>query len=369
MNPAFLLVLAASACPAAAPVADAPGLPAVAKVPAVEAMRLNGEGKLLYRKERWSEAREKYRAALAADASLLGAALNIACSYSRQGRYEEAAVEAAKLIRTAYVPWNREVEEAADLAILHDHAAAYAKVRAARRESAIAWGAQVRKGVLFVARTKPPVRLAGEGVLVLGLGQEIFAWIPETGRFFQVTAEDGRVLAFAVSADGRRIAYVLAGKLVRPARQAGVLRELRLRVLDMPSMSLGEPVAITGDVERLQLWFAAEPEIKVTNARGTSATWRLVGRVLVAAPGSTRPGGVRSVVLGGRGTLPVSPLVRRGKCRFSVYEKADSAGRRLEVSRPGGKPFRLDTKYEAGLRGLAFPGETVKRTRLARPKD
>jgi hypothetical protein len=360
VNLAHFLFVVALACPAESPVADGPGLSAVAKVPAAEAMRLNGEGKQLYRQERWVQAREKYRAALAADANLLGAALNVACSYSRQGRYAEAADEAAKLIRRAYVPWNREVEEAADLGILQDHAAEHAKIEAARTEAATAWGAEVRKGVLFVARTKPPVKLGDEGVLVLGLSQEIFAWNPETGRFLQVTSEDGRVLAYAVSADGRRIAYLLAGKLVRTAGQAGVLRGLSLRVLDLDTMSLGPAVPIAGDVRRVHLWFAAQPELQVTDAAGTSTTWRLAPNGLVAGPGAGKANRNDSVVLDGHGVASgyPYPYVNRGKCRFGLHATEDSAGRRrLQVSRPGGKPFLLDTKYEADLHGLPFPGE------------
>jgi hypothetical protein len=367
VNLAVLFTLHAAACPTASPVADAPGLPAVAQLSAAAAMRLNAEGKQLYRQERWDEARAKYRAALAADASLLGAALNVACSYSRQKHYAEAAAEAAKLIHQGYVPWQREVAEAADLGILADHAAAYAIVETARKEAALAWGERVSKGVLFVARTKPPLKLTGEGVLVLGLNQEIFAWLPETGRFFQVTAEDGRVLAFAVAADGRRIAYVLGGKVVRAAGQVGVLRGLSLRVLDLPTMSLGEPIAIAGEASRVELWFAAEPEVKITDGQGTSATWQLGARGLVANPEPAKPRRGSAVVLTARGIAPVFRHVARGKCRFSVYGIVDDAGgNRLEVARPGGKRFQLDTKYNAGLRGLPFPGE---KTASPRPKN
>lgn len=364
MNLALFLVLQAAACPASAPVAGRPGLPAVAKLPAAEAMRLNGEGKQLYRQERWNEAREKYRAALAADPDLRGAALNVACSYSRQGRYAEAADEAAKLIRQAYVPWNREVEEAADLGVLQDQAV-YATIQVARREAAVAWGEQARQGMFFVARTKPPVNVSGEGVLVLGLNQEIFAWIPETGRFFQVTSEDGRVLAFTVAADGRRMAYLLAGKLVRPAAgQAGALRGLALRVLELPTMSLGPKVPIPGDVGRVQLGFAAQPELKVTDAAGTNTTWRLLPSGLEASPSLSAAARLAPVVLTGFGVEPATRQVKREPCRFSLSMHKDAAGLwRVQVSRPGGKPFTLDTKYGAGLRGLPFPRNNAQRDR------
>jgi hypothetical protein len=358
VNLALLALLGAAACPSTAPVADTPGLPAVARLPTAEAMRLNAEGKQLYRQERWDEARAKYRAALAADPNLLGAALNLACSFSRQRRYAEAADEAAKLIRQAFVPWSREVEEAADLGILQDHEAAYAKVSAARKEAAVVWGERVRRGVLFMARTKPPVKLQGEGVLVLGLNQEIFAWIPETGRFFQVTAEDGRVLAYAVSADGRRVAYLLAGKLVRTTGQAGVLRGLSLRLLDLPTMSPGPVVPLAGDLRRVELWFGAQPELLVIDAAGKRTTSRLGPSGLLAALDARRPNRTDWVALDGRGVDPGARHVARGTCAFTLHATLDSAGqRRLSVSRPGGKAFLLDTKYDAGLHGLPFPGE------------
>jgi len=362
VNPALLLVLHAAACPATAPVADAPGLPAVAKLPAAEAMRLNGDGKQLYRQERWVEARDKYRAALAADPDLLGAALNVACTFSRQGRYAEAANEAASLIRRAYVPWSREVEEAADLGILQAQPD-YAKLQLARKESAEAWGKQVREGVFFVARMKPPVKVAGEGVLVLGLGQEVFAFVPETGRFFQVTSEDGRVLAFAVSADGRRLAYLLAGKLVRPSGQAGLLRGLSMRVLDLPAMALGPNVPIPGDISRAQLWFASQPQLKVTDASGASSTLGLTPGGLSALPRASHPARAESVVLTGLGVEPASRQVTRNACRFALSMRKDPEGTwRVQASRPGGKPFTLDTRYGAGLGGMPFPVEAAPAT-------
>jgi hypothetical protein len=355
-----LLLVQAATCPVAAPLADTPGLPGVARLPSAEAMRRNAEGKQLYRQGRWTEARAKYQAALAADPSLLGAALNVACSYSRQQRYVEAAEAAARLIRQSYVPWNREVAEAADLGILADHKAAYAIVEAARRESATVWSALVRKGVLFVARSKPPVRLAGEGVLVLGLNQEIFSWNPETGRFFQVTAEDGRVLGLAVSSDGRRVAYLLAGKVVRAAGKPGALRGLSLRVLDLDTLSPGPLVPIPGEVRRVQLWFAAQPELEIAGVAGTRATFRLGPSSLVASQGARRPRGADAVTLDEHGVDVGEPYVSRGKCAFTLRATEDSAGRRrLVVAPAGGKGFLLDTRYEAGLHGLPFPDATV----------
>ena len=319
-------------------------------------MRLNGEGKQLYRQERWAEAREKYRAALATDPDLLGAQLNLACSFSRQGLYIEAADEAVKLIRRAFVPWNRETVEAADLGILQDHEV-YAKVESARAEAAVSWGKTVRDGIFFVARTKPPLNVAGQGVLVLGLNQELFVWIPETGRYLQVTAEDGRVLAFTVSADRRRVAYLLAGKIVRQAGETAFLRGLSLRVLDVPTMSPGKSVAIPGDIKKAQLWFSSVPMLRLTDASSKTASLELVDDRFESAPLSSPSDHTQSVELSASGVEPGKRRVARADCDFTLAPQKDSAGVwRILVSRRGTKPFRLDTRYGAGLAGLPFPG-------------
>jgi hypothetical protein len=357
VNLALLFAVSAGICPTHAAAPNAPGLTAVAKLPAAEAMRLNSEGKQLYKQERWDEARAKYRAALAADPDFLGAQLNVACSFSRQGRYAEAADEAAALIRRAFVPWNREVSEAADLGILQDQDV-YAKVRAARSESALSYGKLEGGGVFFVARTKPPLSVAGRGILVLGLSQELFVWIPETGRYLQVTAEDGRVLTYAVSADGRRVAYLLAGKLVRSPGQAPLLRGLFLRVLDIPTMALSKAVPIPGDVKRVQLSFSALPVLKVTDSSSTTAVLSLSDDRLESTSTSTLRSHADSVEVSGAGVDPDKRKVARPNCGFALATQKDSSGLwRIVVSRSGGSSFNLDTRYGAGLTGLPFPDE------------
>jgi hypothetical protein len=341
------------------------GLAAVARLPSAEAMRLNGEGKRLYRLERWVEAQERYRAALAADPDFLGAQLNLACALSRQSHYAEAADEAARLIRQAYVPWSREVVEAADLGILQDRVD-WAKIETARAQAAVAWGKRVHDGVLFVARTKPPVNVDSEGVLVLGLAQEIFAWIPETGRYFQLTAEDGRVLAFARSADGTRVAYLLAGKLVRLPGQAASLRGLSVRVLDIPTMSQTKAVAIPGDIRRVRLCFASRPELSVTDSLGTTTGFRMAGDTLEPATAISPPAREDSVVLSGLGVEARNRRSGRTACRFDLSARKDADGIwRIQVSRPGMISFPLDAKYGAGLSGLPFPSDTSRHPRTA----
>jgi hypothetical protein len=352
---ALLLLVVAGACPARAPSPDKPGLTAVAKLPIEEAMRENARGKKLYRQERWAEARRSYRAALTADPDFLDAQLNLACSFSREGRYKEAVDEAIKLVRAAYVPWQREVREAADLGILQDQKD-YARLTGAMSDAAAAWGEAVGKSIFFVARTRPPVNVAGQGVLVLRLHQEIFAWDPETGRYFQVTAEDGRVLGFLRSPDGRRVAYLLGGKLVREEQRPEVLRGLSLGVIELTTMSGGASVPIPADAAKIELRFATTPEIVATQPDGRATILRLGegGWEQVSTLGT--PANLDSVVLTATGVRPHKIRIRRTGCPMTIVSRPDQRGLwRMEVRGAAGKPVTLDARYGAGVPGLPFP--------------
>jgi hypothetical protein len=340
-----------SACPAPAPVSGAAGQAAVARAPAAAVVSLNGEGKALYRQGRWDEARSKYRAALAADPDLQGAALNVACSYARQERFAEAAREASSLVERAFVPWGREVLEATDLAALHVRPE-MAGVRAALARGAAAWGASVLPGLLFVARTREPVKLKGQGVLVLGVNQEIFAWLPQTGRYRQVTSDDGRVLAFVRSADGRTVTYLRAGKLVRDGATS-LLRGLSLRRLDLPSMTLDASVPLPGDLATVELWpaSAGAAELRVRDASGERHVFRFAGQALQPASLSPAAQATTPVTLTGQGLDTHLELTGPADCR---YRARDAAGK-IDIAPARGKRFTLDTALGAGLFGLPFP--------------
>ena len=356
MNARLALLVAATVCPAPSRAPDGVGVSAVGKVPATAAMQANSDGKQLYRQERWEEAREKYRAALAADPDFLGAQLNIACSFSRQQRYDEAANAAAKLIRTAFVPWNREVREAADLGILQDQSV-YAKLEAEAAEAARAWGAEALRGIPIVARTKPPLKVTGEGVLVLGLNQEAFAWVPRTGHFLQLTAEDGRVLALAVSDNGQRMIYVLGGKLVRASGRPDLLRGLSLRVLDLATSTPGKPIPVPGDILKVQISYAAHPTVRLFGEASTT-TFEVAEAGLQA---TLAPMPTRSVELAPSGVKPAEQLVK-GPCPTRLAPHLDEKGIwRIQISRSG-KTSELDTRYGAGLVGLPFPDAAIATT-------
>ena len=76
-------------CHVASPTSG-PGILDPFHVPTPAAAQLNADGKLLYRKGRWDEARQKYRAAEGSDPDFLAPALNVACSFVRQERLGEA---------------------------------------------------------------------------------------------------------------------------------------------------------------------------------------------------------------------------------------------------------------------------------------
>jgi hypothetical protein len=340
----------AMACPAVDPEPGTPGETMVAPLASAEAQARNGEGKRLYRDGHFAEARAHYAAALAADPGFLAPALNRACALAREERFDEAATEAAALIRRAFIPWGREVLEAADLAALHDRPQ-MAIIRTALADSQRSWGGALAGSLLFVARTRPPVRLEGEGVLVLGLAQELHAFDPASARYRQVTAEDGRVLAFVRSDDGRTVVYLRGDKLVRQGGNSA-LRGLTIRRLDLPTMAPGPPLAIDGDVAAVDL--AAGPgslvELHVTPASGPPRAFRFAA-ALVPAPLTP----LRTAVHLTAGGVAATELRHRsGGCQLRARDDRAGEVPAIEVVGPGGH-LRLAARFGAGLAGLPFP--------------
>jgi hypothetical protein len=326
--------------------------------PTAQAYALNRRGRELYQEQRFEEARASYRAALAADPAFVAPLLNVACSYAREGRFAEAVRQALPLAERAFVPWAREILEASDLAPLHA-APEMKQLRAGLAAAAAAWGQPLGNAMLLVARTRPPVHLRGEGVLHLGLNQEIFAWFPETGRFRQVTAEDGRVLAFVRSRDGRTVVFVRAGKLVR-AGGRGLLRDLSLRTLELPSMTLGPPVVIAGDVDRLELAFSGPRTVRLLLGRpggkGEGATFDGETLAFQATPAPGRSASSIVVVLDAAGVTPrAAAMAFQTPCRFTAREVASTASvPQIRVQARTGS-FVLPGPWGAGLFGLSFP--------------
>ncbi len=355
---------AAAACVCPCPPPSSPGAAGHAiesAPPRPEAFDFNRLGRQHYRARSWSEAVAAYRQALAADPKWRAPQLNLACAHAQAERFADAVKEARALAQAAYVPWGRAIEEAVDLAPLrirperHDLLSALA-------EAGRAWGAALPSSMLFVARTSAPVKLPTTGVLWLGLGQEIFAYLAGSGTWRQLTNEDGRVLAFVRSPDGRRLLYVRAGKLVRQPGRPDVLRGLSLRELELSSMTLGPVVSLSADVKRIELSSDARGFHLRSSPPddGPATTWRLGGTALIPAtqwPPEASAAAPR-VRLDGLGVLPQrqATTIASDGCAYRARDRLDQGLPSVEILPTGkGRPLRLPVRLGAGLFGLPFP--------------
>jgi hypothetical protein len=344
--------------PCVCPCADAAPSTHPFRRPGQVAFDLNRKGREHYRARRWEEARASYRQALEADPAFLAPRLNIACAHVQQERFAEGVAEASELARVGFVPWSRQIREAADLAPLHARPEMKA-LQEALQAAGRSWGAALQGAVLFVARRAPPVRLPPRGVLYLGLEQEILAWLPASGTYRQVTAEEGRVLGFVQSADGQTVVYVRAGRLVREPGRRPTLRALSLRRLDLPTMALGPEVPVPGDVLAVQVKPpAADASVQVVLDRGsTRGVFRFDGDALIPAAGSAAaPDGGLWLRLTAAGVQASHREKRSAPCRFEVRDsRLFGKAPAMTVRAPGGKSIVLEAPFGAGLRGLPFP--------------
>jgi hypothetical protein len=346
-----ILFLAWAAASSAAEPPPDPGSLDPFRPVAPKAAELNAAGKVPYRQGKWDEARAQYRAALAADPEFLAPRLNIASSFVRQDRFAEATAEVVALIEKAYVPWAREILEAADLGAL--------KVRPEMKEidramaaSAARWGEGLGESLIFVARQRPPLRVPdGPGVFILNQRQELWAYTPRTQRYRQLTAEDGHVVAMARSADGRRILYVTAEKLVRGAKAGDVaLRTVAVRELTLATMAVTAPVPIPEDVRRLDIY----GNLSVGLGERPSKVFELTSKgVLQAAAGAGRLG-PPMVTLTGAGVAPAA-LQRFGRGFIARAARRESAPPSLEVGPLQGRLALIKAQQGAGLGGLPIP--------------
>jgi hypothetical protein len=332
-------------------------------------MDLNRQGKGLYREGHFAEARAKYQLAQQMDPDFFAPGLNLACAYAREDRFAEATEHAVAVVRHSYVPGAREVMEAADLGALQIRPPLLAKLRSALTEAASEWGRATQGGFFFVARTQPPVKLQGQGVLVLGMNQEIYAWLPRSGRYLPVTAEDGRVLAFVESPDGRRIVFLRAGRLVRTPGQPDLLRGLSVRQLELGRMTLGPVVELPGDVRQVTMGFSGPGvvEIEVDRPGSGLGRFRFDGETLESA-GASHGRFPAQMVLSPAGVAPGTRVVTDGACGFTARDEIDAQGvPRIHVSAQKGRDFFLDARYGAGIAGLPFPGQAVSPSKALSP--
>jgi hypothetical protein len=350
-----------ASCPALDP---GPGLGVADpfRPPDPKATELNTAAKVLYRAGKWEEARAQYRAAMAADPEFLAPRLNVACSFVRQERFTEATAEVRGLLQTAYVPWAREVLEAADLGALKVQPQ-MAEIRQLLAEGAAAWGAGLDSAVLFVGRHHEPLRIPdGPGAFLLNPRQEAFAFIPASGRFRQLTAEDGHVVAIARSGDGRRLVYATAKQWVRgPAPKDVALRGVALHELTLATMTSGTRITLEGDIRRLEMLatprgIAYRIERSPGRPRDAGTFLRGDAGTLAPYPGVLPRNAGRLAVLTGAGAALTAPITMGGPC--PLVARDDARGARTVVISGRGRPLRekvIGSRFGAGLAGLPLP--------------
>lgn len=328
--------------------------------PLAKATELNSAGKTYYRDGKWEEARIEYRAAVDADPAFLAPRLNVACSFVRQERFAEATAEVEALLKLAYVPWAREVLEAADLGALKPRPE-MAQIRRAMATAATAWGAGLDEAVLFVGRARAPLKIpeAGPGFFVLNPHQEVYAFLPSTGLYRQLTSEDGRVLAMAPTPDRRRVVYVTADRLIRGAKPDDLaLRGVAIGELTLATMTSEPPIKIEGDVRRVTIaTVGAMVMFGIEGDRRSGMFRRGEGGTLDPLPPSPRAR--VALVLTPRGTQPIGaaqPAVGPPICRVTAQElSAPGKPRTLVLSVRGRPAKRIGEQYGAGLTGLPIP--------------
>jgi hypothetical protein len=361
IGPALLAALAtADAGGGCLPPMPQPG-PGVAdpfRAPAEAATKLNADGKVLYRQGKWEEARAQYRAAEAADPTFLAPRLNVACSFVRQERFDEAVTEVKGLLERAFVPWSREVLEAADLGALKVHPQ-MGEVNRALAEGAAAWGAGLDESLIFVARLRAPLHVPTEGAgeFILNPHQEVFAFTPATGRFRQLTAEDGHVVAVAVSPDRRRIAYITAEKLVRGTEPGAVtLDGVAIGEMELATMRAAPLVRIPGGVRRLEVGWG--PEVRFmfrVQGERLNGLYHLDTRRALDLLGRKLQFTRTPVVVTASGAVATTATLL-GACPVIARDtKPSTGGRTIQLSLHGHPVRAIGGEQGAGLAGLPLP--------------
>lgn len=344
------------ACPTTE-LAAGPGVADPFHVPSDAAKRLNADALAFYRQGKWDEARQKYRAAEAADPQFLAPALNVACSFVRQERFTEAVTEVKRLLDTAYLPWSDELATAADLGALKVRPEGKA-LRAALDEDRSKWADGLSDDLLFVARTRAPLKMsaaarATPGTFVLGPRQEVFAWSPRTRRYRQLTSEQGRVVLLGRSRDGRRIAYVTAEKLILAQGTVARLRGVVIKELELGTLAVTGEARATADIGKLEILQAGPAfAYRIDPGAGKGMTFALRDGQLEPAPA---PRAAKAVAaLTGKGAAPQPAMALPG-CPATARDIRPSSGDTppaVEVRAPDCPPATISGPFGGGLAGL-----------------
>jgi hypothetical protein len=227
--------------------------------------------------------------------------------------------------------------------------------------AAAAWGADLDDALVFIGRMRAPLRIpsAGAGFFILNPHQEVYAFLPATGLFRQLTNEDGRVLAMLRTPDRRRVVYVTAEKLIRGAKDDDLaLRGVANGELTVATMATEPPIPVEGDVRRLELaTVGAMTTFKIDGDR-VSGTFRRGDRGTLESlpPRSSRRGGVVVTARGAEAVPDAAPISDRPGCRATARElNAAGKPRTISVAAPGRPARVIGDAFGAGLAGLPIP--------------
>jgi hypothetical protein len=284
----------------------------------------------------------------------------------RQERFAEATAEVVDLLERAYVPWAREVLEAADLGALKARPEGK-EIKRAMAASAARWSEGLPASVLFVARKGTALRVPdGPGVFILNPHQEVWAFTPRTRRYRQLTSEDGHVVALARSPDGTSIVYFTAEKLIRGVVAGGrkltdlALRGVILHELSLVTMAAGASATIAGDVRKVDVGvgvtgaFVFEIDGDVTKG---AYVFDPAGTDLAPVSAAVRATITLTILTPRGASTPRGAGSRPGTCEEHLTEMEDgAAGVRTLIYRvPSGRPLPLTPRNGAGRVGLSIP--------------
>src|SRR5262249_45441166 len=161
-----------------------------------------------------------------------------------------------------------------------------------------------------------------------------------TGRYRQLTAEDGHVLAMARAPGGNRIAVITAEKLVRGAAGDQALRGTAVRELALATMAAGPPALLEGDVRRGEIGSASGGFVFRLAGTKVSGAYRLTPNgTLEPAPDIARADRPLAL-LTGEGAAPRRTQRFGSKdCPFTAREERGEGGVPvITVADHGGKP-------------------------------
>jgi len=174
--------------------------------------------------------------------------------------------------------------------------------------------------------------------------------VPGTGRFRQLTAEDGHVLAVARSADRRRILVVTAQTLIRGDKPG--LDGVAVRELTLTTMSASPPVSVPGPLADLSVQLTAHGFVLEVRDGAADRSFTLSSEgTLVPARSLAKASDVAFV--NASGVLPVDGQSIGGPCGVTARDRDHLGGalRLIEV-KAHGRSRTIGEPFGAGLAGI-----------------